>query len=99
MMGFINDDQREVIPSKTPPSGFAFQGLHGGNDDGRIKAGRAFGRLDLGHDASWSYSRWARTSVRRGKKCSAILAKSGVLPPPVGQTISWRRNSLNPLMV
>ena len=49
-MSLVNDDQREVIGSKTPPPGFAHQGLHGGNDDRRIKTGRAFGRLDLGHD-------------------------------------------------
>ena len=50
MMSLVNDDQREVIGSKTPPPGFAHQGLHGGNDDRRIKTGSAFRRLDLGHD-------------------------------------------------
>jgi hypothetical protein len=51
MMSLVNDDQREVIGRKTPPSVFAHHGLHGGNDDRRIKAGRAFGCLDPGHDA------------------------------------------------
>ena len=50
MMGFVNDDQRKVIGSKTPPPVFAHQGLNGGNDDRRIKTGSAFGCLDLGYD-------------------------------------------------
>ena len=54
MVRFINDDQRKVIWSETPPPGFAHQGLNGGNDDRRLEAGSAFGCLDLGDDTGCS---------------------------------------------
>ena len=54
MMGFVNDDQREMIGRKPPSPVLAGQCLHGGNDDRRLKAGSAFGSLDFGDDTGCS---------------------------------------------
>ena len=51
VVGFVNDDEVEVIARPTVQAFFTHEGLDGGDDDGRIEAGEQVAALSLGDDA------------------------------------------------